>query len=136
LGGLTSTEYVFADVKHQQVDDFLEHVGVLGMKWGKRRGSLNSRVTGAAHDRNQRDTAMVKRQLSGNSTRGEKMFNAPFKAMLGEKQLTKNYNRSLKQLNAQRKRIESGRQNTFDKIETWQRITVLDLVVSRTDIRE
>jgi len=135
-GGLTSMEYVFADVKHQQVDDFLEHVGVLGMKWGKRRGSLKTRVTGAAHDRNQRDIAMVKRQLSGNGTRSEKIIAAPIKMMIGENQLNRNYNMSMNQLLAQRDRIETGRQDINDKIQTLQRTSVLDLFVSVTDTRE
>jgi hypothetical protein len=117
----------------EETDNFLEHYGVKGMKWGKRKGSLKDRVKSAHLDLNQRKTAIVKRAANGNQTREEKVFTAPAKVLLGKKRFNKNMNKSLDELAKQKDRIEKGKTNLWDTLEAIQTISAFDLVVSRQD---
>lgn len=41
-GGLTHMVYDFDEAKHADTEQFLEHFGIKGMKWGRRKGSSDS----------------------------------------------------------------------------------------------
>lgn len=117
----------------QDVNGFLEHYGIKGMKWGKRKGGLGARVKGASLDGNQRKTAVVTRQLEGRGTREENFVNAPSKILLGNEGYKKALATRIDQLGDQRNRIESGKTTLLDKLELSYDITLLDLTVSRRD---
>lgn len=116
-----------------ETDEFLEHYGVKGMKWGLRRGGLKSRIKGARLDQNQRRTAIATRAANGKSTLEERIVNKPTKILLGKEGYTRFAKNEVENLGAQKKRIETGKKTVMDVLETYNTLTMLDLVVSRQD---
>ena len=119
-------------------EDALQHYGIIGMKWGKRKGNLSSRIKGAALDRNQRGAKMIKRAIAGpaSQTFEERMISAPDRwvaAKLGSDYYNKMLKNRLVNLTAQTARIEAGKKTVDDKLMDLMSISVLDLVVSRQD---
>lgn len=126
------------DLEHSadEVDEFLAHYGVRGMKWGTRRGGLKERAKGAALDRNQQKTAIVKRALnrSKNGGNDEKIARAVGISMsLGRKRFEKRLNKQMNKLANEKARIESGNATVRDKLKAVGNLNITDLVVSRQD---
>jgi len=121
-----------------QEDDYLQHHGILGQKWGIRKTKgLKARVTGATLDYNQRQTATVKRVIAGTPLGvSEKISQVATRLFMGKKLADQMSQVTLAGLIAQKKRIESGKLNLNDKLtELLYGTGSLDLYVSRTDNR-
>lgn len=121
------------DERYATEDEYLAHYGIKGMKWGRRRGSLGSRIDGAQSDRIQRRTELLKRAVSGQKTTAERIAQAPERILLGKKRLDKMANKQLGQLADRQKRIDAGKKNFGDKLDAALHTTLADLVVSRQD---
>jgi len=119
-------------------DAFLEHYGVAGMKWGRRRGSFASRVQGASLDNNQRKLARATRVAEGRGSAGDKvglfLTAAPGK-IIANKGLKNYANVQVSKLNAQKARIESGKKTALDKLEDFGSIGIADLMYSTRDAK-
>lgn len=116
----------------EEVEEFLAHYGVLGQKWGVRRGKRStgvSRRRGIILDRNTRTRAAIKDARSGKRYQRSA---AAGRRVLGAEQQNANWKKLLKDLNAQDRRIKSGKVTVSDRIEVFGSANVLDLVVSRT----
>jgi hypothetical protein len=115
-----------------EVDEFLAHYGVVGMKWGKRKGGLKERVKGAHADSLQRRIEANKAVAEG---RGQIRDYAGTFARKGVA-LTKGAARGqVKALEARKDRVEKGKAKFFDKLDVLGNVGVADLVVSRQDKR-
>jgi hypothetical protein len=125
------------DFEYDTPEEFLAHFGVKGMKWGVRRDAkgFSERQKGAELDRNQREQAIAKRGIAGKHTTAEKIANAPARIILGKKGYDKLANHSLKELQAKRQRIESGKKNLWDKIDEYQNFDPIALAVTVQDHR-
>lgn len=141
-GGLSSMEYVFPDVKHgeensmDEVEDFLAHYGVTGMKWGKRKGGLKARATGAAKDSLQRRLTTNKEIAEGRGQKRDYRRASQFRAggvvTAGR---TKSAAKRAGQLEGQLKRLETGKLKARDVLSLVANTPATDLVVSRQDKR-
>lgn len=115
-----------------EAEDFLAHYGVVGMKWGKRRGSLASRAKGAALDSVQRRLTTHKEIAEG---RGKiRDYNrVATRNIVGNSQ--KAAARRTKKLEASQKRIQAGKPKVRDILMAVGTTTPIDLLVSRQDKR-
>lgn len=123
------------------VDDFLAHYGVVGMKWGVRKGSVKERINGAVRDSaerrmitnraiakgqgQQRDYQRVALKRAGGFNTGA-VFNT------GSRRVAQ---RRADQLEGMIKRIDKGKMSTVDKIDAALNTPVQDLFISRRDKR-
>ena len=124
-----------------EVDDFLKHYGVTGMKWGVNRGGLKSRVKTAALDSAQRRITTNKEIAAGRGqTRdfrrvalkryGGLATGAAFST--GNMVLAKE---RASKLQGQSDRIKSGTTTFKDKMGIAMNTPISGLVVRRTDKR-
>lgn len=115
----------------KETDNFLEHYGVPGMKWG-RRGSKKqtgvSRGGGAILDRNARNAKTLTDARSGVAHKRKVAFG---KKIIGAQQWEKNFQTSMTNMAAQNFRIKAGKTTVSDKIDMLVGIDTLDLVISR-----
>lgn len=116
----------------EEVEEFLAHYGVVGMKWGKRTGGIKSRVKGAASD-------SLQRRIEGNRAvaegRGQIRDYAGALTRQGISPYKKVAAANVTALEARRKRLEKGKTNLGDKMDVIGNVKVSDLVVSRQDKR-
>jgi hypothetical protein len=115
-----------------EVDEFLAHYGVVGMKWGKRHGGLKERAKGSISDSFQRQIQANKAVAEG---RGQiRDYTGTF-SRKGVALTKRGAAANVKGLEARQKRIESGKSNFLDKVDAFNRVKLTDLVVSRQDKR-
>lgn len=117
----------------QKADAFLAHYGVVGMKWGKRRGGLKSRINAAQLERSGNAQKIIKRKFAGKSTLEERILFAPDRILMGKKGHAKFLNKRMSQLENRDARIKAGKRNLGDKIDALYGTTPVSLLVSRTD---
>ena len=119
-------------LSHSEIDDFLEHQGVKGMKWGVRR---SKKVTGVAR----RDGAQIDRNNSlineiAKARSGEK-YKRQVKVIgkiIGKEQQNKNWDKLVGTKQAQNARILAGQKTISDRLEVVGNINAFDMFVSRT----
>lgn len=111
-------------------DDFLEHYGIRGMKWGKRGSKKQtgvSRSGGAIMDRNARTAKVLNDARDGKKY---KMSVGIGKKVLGAEQWEKNFQKSMADIGAQNARIRSGKTTITDKIDMAFNVSAFERVVS------
>lgn len=116
----------------------LLHFGVKGMKWGVRKKSDGGRVRGALLDQNQRTTAVLKRARRGDgATVGERVGRRIGIGLHGGKnRYNRQVDKNLRDLKAQKKRLESGKLAVQDLNQFIWTVPVTDLLISRRDVRD
>ncbi|WNT45392.1 hypothetical protein SEA_ARGAN_8 [Arthrobacter phage Argan] len=116
----------------QEVDEFLAHYGVVGMKWGKRHGGLKERAKGSINDSFQRQIQANKAVAEG---RGQIR---DYAGTFGRKGVGLTKGRAaanVKVLEERQKRLNSGKAKFLDKVDAFNRVKITDMVVSRQDKR-
>lgn len=120
-------------------EEYLEHYGVKGMKWGKRSGGLRERAKGSHNDSLQRRITTNKEIAEGRGQSRDyrrRALHNPIGAGLpivaGNKKLAA---RRVKALEARQARVNSGKATLKDKGDFLFNTSVLDLAVSRRDKR-
>lgn len=117
-----------------EYDDYLEHYGVKGMRWGRRKGSLSSRVKQANIEKKTAAIGQRERVLSGNSSLKDKVgvaatLNLP--GILRNKGVKNAIAKDLARDKASLSRLESGKATFLDKVDATMNVSVLDLAVKR-----
>lgn len=128
-----------AEFTNMSYEDYLEHYGVKGMKWGTRRGGLRDRMKGAHNDSLQRRITTNKEIAGGRGQTRDyarrTAFNPVGMAMplvAGNKKLAA---RRVKTLEARQKRVNSGKTTLRDKGDYLFTTSIADLAISRRDKR-
>lgn len=120
-----------------EVDEFLAHYGVTGMKWGVRKGSVKSRLKGAASDAVERQLVTNKSIANGTAqTRDYRraiVKGGTFGVVTGPRK--KSAAKRVERLEGLQTRIDTGKTGVMDKIGLAYNISPGDLVVSRRDKR-
>lgn len=133
----------------EAVDSFFAHYGVIGMKWGKRKGSLRSRISGARRDANQRRLVTAQKVANGEAQARDIIRSAGPAAIVGTLLVpgvgtvgaaaiggSRRFNQSrVRRLTAQRERMDAGKVQARDILDAAINIPVTDLFFSRTDTR-
>lgn len=117
-----------------EYDDYLEHYGVKGMKWGRRKGSLSSRVKEAGIEKKTQAIGQRERVLSGKSSLGDKVAAAStlsIPSILRNKGVKNSIAKDLARDKATLSRLQSGKATFADKLDTAMNVSVLDLAVKR-----
>ena len=119
------------------LEEALAHYGIRGMKWGVRRGGLTSRLKGHLDDRNQQSTAYLTRARENRPKGLEEKLDRKISvaANLGTKRFNKRADKKLVKLEAQRKRIESGKLKARDILEIAGTVQYANLLISVRDNR-
>lgn len=105
----------------EEVDDFLVHYGVKGMRWGVRKSRKKAgvgRASGAKLDRNARRKAYYEKKIS-KSGRG---YTAPVMgviSLLPERKRKAILQKRVDRITAADKRIKSGNRSAKDVIQTY-----------------
>lgn len=112
---------------------FLEHHGIKGMKWGVRRGNLQSRAMGAIDDSYQRRIATAHAVSTGQATAAD-IFRTATRTygILPSKKLA---TRREAILTKRRERWANGHATAADVLSVVGHVRVNELVISRTDKR-
>lgn len=124
-----------------EVDDFLAHYGVTGMKWGVRKGGLKDRVKGAVTDSVERrlvtNRAIAKGQGQTRDYRRVALkryggFGTGAALSTGSRKAAE---KRANELEGMLERVKSGKMKLGDKLDAAFTTPVSDLVVSRRDKR-
>lgn len=115
----------------------LAHFGVMGMKWGVRRGGLGSRLKGTLADKRQREVAVATRFRENRAVglrehlgRGLTRAVHPTK-----KGFNKTLDKVISKRSAQIKRLETGKLKVRDVLQIAGHLTLPALVISVRDDR-
>lgn len=112
------------------IDEFFEHHGVVGMKWGIRRGKSKtgvSRSRGALIDRNDRLRRNIRQVQSGEKFKASAAIG---RAFVGEKKQKENWKRLTKDLNDQNARLKAGKATIGDRINMLAIVAPANLLVT------
>jgi hypothetical protein len=121
------------DTKPPLDEALLVHYGTKGMKWGIRRGKKVagvSRAVGARIDRNKRVIRNLENARAGVGAHG--VVGALGRKTLGEERWKKNMQTAVKELKAQNRRLQRGKETVTDLLSVYSTLHLEDLVVSRT----
>lgn len=116
-----------------EVDDFLEHYGVKGMKWGKRRGgSVRDKFKSAAKERADRSADRFQRlYLKENLNRRETLAYNINRATMGRKRSERLYKQNAIAFMKQSDRISSGKATMRDKLDAVYNTPLIDVLFER-----
>lgn len=107
---------------------YLEHFGVLGMKWGIRREDPTlTRPRSAQLNKNKN---LIKAIGYAKSGKAYKTRVAIARTFLGEKRQQKNWDKSLTRLRAQNKRLRSGELFMSDRAQLLLGTSLFDMYVT------
>ena len=123
----------------------LAHYGVKGMRWGVRRGSVKSRISGAILDRNQRNVKYLKDVKNNKIDEKGFVLGKYDKALVkgarkigvamhfGEKRYQQSMAKSISKIEAQSEIVKSGKLRVRDVVGAVATISVAELAVSIRD---
>lgn len=117
-----------------EYDDYLEHYGVKGMKWGRRKGSLSSRARQVGVEKKTKGIESRERVLSGKSSIRDKIAAGSTLSaakVLRNKGVKNAIAKDLARDKATRSRLQSGQATTRDKLQVAMNVSILDLTVKR-----
>jgi hypothetical protein len=114
----------------EELDSFLQHYGIRGMRWGKRGSKKKtgvSRSGGALIDRNARTAKTLTDARSG--VKYSKSVSMG-KKLIGEAQWEKNYQKSMSDIASQNDRVKAGKTTVMDKLDMAVNVSLFERVVS------
>jgi hypothetical protein len=113
----------------------LKHIGVKGMKWGKRKGGIGSRTSEAHTDRNSTLANRSRRIAEGKASKLEvakaAVLTTSLTSIIKNGGLKGAAKKRVKDLEAQSERIAAGKATIGDRLNIAGRLRVSDLVVKR-----
>ena len=93
-------------------EEFLAHFGTKGMKWGVRQGKKKTGVTRTRSQKIEKNTNRVKRIEKIKAGKKYRLEGAIGKKLLGKPEWNRRLNQRISDLNAQNKRLSSGKKLT------------------------
>ena len=105
----------------EEAEDFIAHFGVKGMKWGVRRGSLGSRLTGSLSEKNSHRINKSSTKLSRAKSIGK-----------GETFVNRQRAKKISTLTDQNKRIAAGKATAKDILIGLNKVSLTNLAVTTT----
>ncbi len=110
-----------------EIDDWFEHAGVRGMKWGVRKPRKGTNVvTDAKIDINERRIYRTQHRQKGDAYRGSA---AVGKVFLGAERQKRMQNTKMSKLKAQNKRLQRNKLTGMDKWGTYGSVTIKTLLL-------